>query len=77
MRIEIKRVGPLDSLQVMAEFRADESRSSVSGVYVEPNIFRTADRTQFLQIVIRARRRRSQSAHHLFQFFLHDQIIKN
>ena len=40
-RIECDRVGELDAVEPVTEFRAQESRSSVSGINVQPNILGT------------------------------------
>ena len=38
-RIESDRVGEFDTVEPVAEFRAQESRSSVGGIDVQPEIF--------------------------------------
>ena len=40
-RIECDRVGELDAVEPVTEFRAQESRSSVSGINVQPDILGT------------------------------------
>jgi hypothetical protein len=39
-RVESNRVGKFNTVKPVAKFRAEESRSGVSGINVQPNILR-------------------------------------
>lgn len=67
MRIEIERVSQIDAAEVVTILLANESRSRISSVHVEPNVFQIpTDCSNFVEAIERTRRRRPQSRCYLF-----------